>query len=359
MLRISIVDGFCPRAYDHRSLTTEPMGGTESAVVLLAEALAGFARVEVIQHCRTETWISRRNVQYRGRVGDAWRSEASGVRRDVSIIINSPKLMGLWRRQDPKCQIILWRHNFLSNRHRSLFDELDEFDARMVCVSRYHQFDSQCAQRQCRSSRRTVVIPNPVQVHHQGRVSRNRNHLLFCSSPHKGLEQVVERFDEVRREIPELQLRVCNPGYLSDPELEKSGIVVLGSLSRPQLHAEMAGALCVFYPQTRFRETFGLVGAEANALGTPVLAPAGIGALSEVLGGNGQLLHSVNASVLVQLLEKWRNGQCPSVFRRAEFDPMAVANHWMTMIRPRDTGKTVRSRPLEERQKTLAEPGKV
>ncbi len=359
MFRISIVDGFCPRAYDHRSLTTDPMGGTESAVVLLAEALAGLARVEVIQHCRSDTIMSPRHVRYRGRIGDTWRSEASGVRRDVTIIINSPKLMGLWRRQDVRCQIILWRHNFLSNRHRTLFDELDEFDARMVCVSRYHQFDSQCAQRQCRSSKRTVVIPNPVQVHHRGRVSRNRNHLLFCSSPHKGLEQVVERFDEVRREIPELQLRICNPGYLSDPELKKSGIVVLGSLSRPQLHAEMARALCVFYPQTRFRETFGLVGAEANALGTPVLAPAGIGALSEVLGGSGQLLYSINATVLVQQLEKWRSGQSPSVFKRAEFEPLAVAKHWMAMIYRRDTGKIVRSRPIEERLNTLTEPGQA
>ena len=121
----------------------------------------------------------------------------------------------------------------------------------------------------------------------------------------------------------------------------------------------MAGALCVFYPQTRFRETFGLIGAEANALGTPVLAPAGIGALSEVLGGGGQLLYSMNATVLVQQLEKWRGGQCPSVFQRAEFHPMTVAKHWMTLIYRRSTGKTIRNRDIEERLNSLTEPGEA
>lgn len=357
MYRISIVDGFCPRAYDDRSLTAQPMGGTESAVVLLAEALAGVAIVEVIQHCREETYTSPRDVRYRGRIGDMWRSEAAGAKRDVAIVINSPKLMAMWRRQDPSCQIILWRHNFLSNRHRFLLDALVEYDATMVCVSRYHQSDSRRAQRHCRKPDRTFVIPNPVQVYRHRHVQRNLNHLLFCSSPHKGLDEVIERFGEVHRSIPALQLRICNPGYLRDPEVKKSGIVVLGSLTRPQLHAEMAAALCVFYPQTRFRETFGLVGAEANALGTPVLAPAGLGALSEVLVGSGQLLRSVDTPEIVRQLKRWRSGQLPSVSKRAESDPIAVAKCWMEMIHRRDTDKSVRNGSVEKRQEALAEAG--
>ncbi|MGQ7845208.1 glycosyltransferase family 4 protein [Granulosicoccus sp. 3-233] len=359
MLRVSIVDGFCPRAYDHRSLTTEPMGGTESAVVLLAEALAGNACVEVIQHCRTDSCTSPGNVRYRGRIGNDWRTEASMARRDVTIIINSPKLMALWRRKDPGCQIILWRHNFLSNRHRRLFDELEQFDTRMVCVSRFHQMDSRRAQRGFMTSDRTSFIPNPVQVYHQRQVQRNPNHLLFCSSPHKGLEQVIERFDEVRRQIPELQLRICNPGYLRDPVVKNSGIVVLGALTRPQLHTEMARALCVFYPQTRFRETFGLVGAEANALGTPVLAPAGMGALSEVLGGREQLLRSIDTAAILNQLEKWRSGLTPPVHGRSEFDPQSVARHWMTLMGRRDTDKSSRTTTVQKHHRAVAEPGEA
>lgn len=355
MYRISIIDGFCPRAYDDRSLTTESMGGTESAVVLLAEAIASVSNVEVVQHCRKDSYTSSRDVRYRGRIGNTWRSDAASVERDVAIIINSPKLMAMWRRQDPSCQIFLWRHNFLSNRHRLLMDALVEYNATMICVSRFHQIDSRRAQRHYSSTKRTVVIPNPVQVYRHGQVKRNPNHLLFCSSPHKGLDDVIERFVEVRQAIPSLQLRICNPGYLSNSEVRESGIAVLGTLSRPQLHAEMTAALCVFYPQTRFRETFGLIGAEANALGTPVLAPAGLGALSEVLNGEGQLLHSVDTPGIVRQLKTWRSGQIPLVSGRAEFDPIAVAKRWMAMISRRSTDESVLDGSVEKRQNALAE----
>ncbi len=49
-------------------------------------------------------------------------------------------------------------------------------------------------------------------------------------------------------------------------------------------------SLCVFYPQTQRCETFGLVYAESNAVGTPVLAHD-FGAAREVLSSPDQLIN--------------------------------------------------------------------
>jgi glycosyltransferase involved in cell wall biosynthesis len=51
----------------------------------------------------------------------------------------------------------------------------------------------------------------------------------------------------------------------------------------------MRSALCVFYPNFVLPETFGLVFAEANAVGTPVLTHD-CGAAAEVLAAHEQLL---------------------------------------------------------------------
>lgn len=330
MYRVSIIDAFCPRVYDDRSLYTEPMGGTESAVVLLAESLARYVQVEVIQHCRRHTHTSLQKVCYRGCT--SWRKEAAKGDRDTVIIINSPKLTGLWRRQDKQCQILLWRHNFLGNRHTQLLPLLGKHRATMVCVSRYQQQDCLRVQRSGDSIAGIEVIPNAVQVFPNAYVPRDKDSLLFCSSPHKGLDEVVTRFREVRQLLPRLRLRICNPGYMNDAQLEEDGIKVLGALSRPELHAQMSASLCIFYPQSRFRETFGLVGAEANALGIPMLAPNDLGALPETLNGEGQLLESLSTPMLVEQLRHWRKHGTPPVAGQSRFDPDNVADNWLRLI---------------------------
>jgi len=352
MHRVKVVDAFCPRPYDERSLYSAPMGGTESAIVLLSESLARHSRVEVVQHCRLHSHTSANGVVYRG--SDTWRVESSSPDHDTVIVINSPKLMGLWRRNNPGCQILLWRHNFLGNRHKDVFQLLDHYDATMICVSRFHQLDCYRSQRSNVTASRAIVIPNPVQVFANPYVQRNRNTLLFCSSPHKGLDEVVERFCKVRLTLPMLQLRICNPGYLDDSIINEAGIKVLGALTRPQLHAEMSAALCIFYPQTTFRETFGLVGAEANALGIPVLAPTGLGALSETLCGTEQLLDSVAIPQLVRRLKEWRTVPTPSVTAQTRFTPEEVCKTWWTLIQAGRQHSPRRSKAVASSQTTSA-----
>lgn len=331
MYRVSFVDGFCPRPYDASSLMSEPMGGTESAITLVAEALSCHADVEVLQHCRKYPVTSASGVLYRG--VQNWRVEASRERQGVTIIVNSPKLLTMWRQRNKRTALVLWRHNYLGNRHKRMSQLLSRLDASMVCVSRHHRFHSLDYLKGSDCAQRIYSIANPVQVYVPIGVKRNPNKLLFCSSPHKGLEQCLTLFDSVRRAIPSLKLSVCNPGYLPDAQVQSGAVEVLGALTRPDLHRHMAESLCVFYPQTQFSETFGLVAAESNLLGTPILAPAGLGALSEVISDQKQLVDDTDAESLVRALKKWRLEGTPELDGLNTFDPDVIAGHWHTLIR--------------------------
>lgn len=93
-----------------------------------------------------------------------------------------------------------------------------------------------------------------------------------------------------------MRLCVGSPGYKSfrdagvrGPAAETSGIEWLGPLPHARAVAEMRSALCVFYPNFVLPETFGLVFAEASAVGTPVLTHD-CGAAAEVLADREQLL---------------------------------------------------------------------
>lgn len=340
MSRLIIADGFCPRPYSDQSLQSEAMGGTESAVVLLAEALSNDYEVTVFQHCRKADYVSSRGVTYKGTAN--WRTTASTTLRSQVIVINSPKLLGIWARGQRHSGLYLWRHNFLGNRHRSISETLQHCDATMVCVSRYQRNHAlrlgsagsyACSPEDTSLNQRTTVIPNPVLIQVPDKHNKNfdPDQLIFCSSPHKGLEQVLSYFVKARQAIPTLKLLIANPGYMHDKLIEERGVCVTGALSRVQLHTRISSSLCVFYPQSSFLETFCLVAAEANALGTPILAPS-IGALPEVTSPPTQLLPVLSINEIIEKLHHWRTGSRPKTILKGDFSVDQVAHQWRKLL---------------------------
>lgn len=330
---VAFVDAFCPRPYDERSVTGEAIGGTELSVLLLARELAETHDVTVYQHCRKETRIGEDGVRFEG--ASTWKQLAAARAHETVVILNSPKLLELWRGSDPVARLILWRHNFLGAHSRTIGETLACTGADMVCVSNSHRCHTldYPAKGRLLDPMRVHAIHNPVSVIAPEEARPNFDRLIFASSPHKGLDQVLGTFNRVRQAIPPLELWIADPGYLK-PEARNlpQGVHSMGALPRPDLHALLAGSLCLFCAQKRFAETFGLIFAEAHALGTPVIAQAGLGATDEVIADPAQLFDIADIDGIVATLERWRSGERPAPIPDERFDPKIVSETWRTLL---------------------------
>jgi glycosyltransferase involved in cell wall biosynthesis len=182
---------------------------------------------------------------------------------------------------------------------------------------------------------RVTYVYNPVDIvphTSNARSNYDPDKLVFFSSPHKGLAQVLTTFEYVRQRWPNMKLYLANPGYLKlDPALNAAGVHVLGSLPNHEIRKHVQSALCVFYPQSSFAETFGLVFAEANAVGTPVLAHD-LGSAGEVLSDPCQLVDATKPQAVIERLAHWRSGGRPQVSLRPEFSVAAVADRWDALV---------------------------
>jgi glycosyltransferase involved in cell wall biosynthesis len=333
---IGIVDPCCAGGYATSSLGRGGLGGTEATVLRVARALSRDLGIEHFQknrdsaeHCEAGLMRPYPDV-----------FEARGI--STFLVINSWKVACRLRKTYPDVRIVLWLHVHPGRHNRKMAGELRAAGVEIVCVSRSHAewlrgFLGPDA------ALRIGHVYNPIDDDLvPDATSRDPDRLLFASSPHKGLAEVFAWFRECRKAIPGLTLAVADPGYLAwDTGPVPDGVIFLGALPHHAVIAEMRRSLCLFQPQTTFAETFGLVLAEANAVGTPVLVQRDLGANAEVAGDPEQLIGREGVGLATERLRRWRTDP-PVVRCDPRFRLGAVARRWSTLLGV-DAGSVVRS----------------
>lgn len=171
-----------------------------------------------------------------------------------------------------------------------------------------------------------IMEINPLQ-HPKGKV--NINHLLFASSPHKGLQHAINLFRFLKQNIPSLKLYVANPGYRNHSAPKIDGVVYLDKLPYKELLKYMKTSLCVFAPNIEYPETFGCVMAEAHYVGTPVLAHD-LGAMSEILTKD-EIVDCRNPQEVLDKIVDWRMKR-PVVRMSKEYTIESVGDEWIKMF---------------------------
>jgi len=319
--------------YDHRTFVSEAIGGTQASVIRVAEALADACDVSVIQRLRRADVQSPAGVLYSGPYG------ACGAHEPVHAVVAvrgfdiPPRL----RRRYPEARLFLWCHDFedASATLEAPGRALAASSTTVVAVSechRRHLVALFASRNGFSTAPRVVRIDNPIdQDLHPDSTAVEPNTLLFCSSPHKGLDRTITIFGRALQRFPALTLEVADPGYRPWPPIDGPRVRRLGSLPFQELVPHMRRALCVFYPNTDVPETFGLVYAEANAVGTPVLAHP-IGAADDVLSGAGQLLDCTDADAVVDCVGRWRAGARPRVRGRERSRIDRVKAAWLDVL---------------------------
>lgn len=330
MKRVLLLDVTAPKPYDLNTLQTEPQGGTESTVTRIAEGLAARGhQVYVGQKCRSP----KRQEYTAGSVAYLPIESANNVRPDV--VIGLRKADWNWAHW-PNAKRIVWLHDFNQNELVNQYDaHLKGKGVKLVCVSRTHKTAviSEFLTRIGVVEGMTVThVYNPIAddlLPDSTPVDPKK--LVFFSSPHKGLEHALYLFSRLRDVDPAYTLHVANPGYLPSPALEVPGVVPVGALNHASVVSLVRSAGAVFHPNLVFPETFGLVHAEANAVGTPVITSI-LGANREVLGSHPvQTLDVRNEKLVIETLQSWARER-PAVKGREEFRLSNVLNEWERLL---------------------------
>jgi glycosyltransferase involved in cell wall biosynthesis len=354
-MRILFVDPVTPKPYSEVTLRHEPLGGTEATVIRVAEYLGAF----VIQHNRTSD---------EGR----YLAPATDIDPTHVIILRDAATALKLRAKYPEAKLFLWLHDLAgpnSDRGKKLLSHAAAIHSAaisLICVSDFHRNEVRQTLAALPPEQRPAVsrIYNPVDVSAVPQAASeprtfDPDKLVFFSAPHKGLRHAVNVFSYMHSKNGKLRLYLANPGYLPSQAAQLPGIINLGALPHHLILQHVSDALCTFFPNYVYPETFGLALTESNALGTPVLTHA-IGAAPEVLKGREQFidvpkcrgpadsffwhfpkLQDVGEGLLAKLgcsssyygrIEAWREGGRPVVSGNQAFHIKQIGEAWKSML---------------------------
>lgn len=315
-MRILIIDPACNKPYDPAVLASVGLGGTEATVVRIAEALKALGHcVIVAQHNRSSS-VSGYTCLAPGVMSQKW---------DSIIVLRDASLLRHIRAKQPNVPLYLWCHDLPSPQLGAHGAVIRRTRTRVLGVSMWHRDRLQ----ECLPGADVGYVYNPIVVNESPRQPAPRK-LAFTSSPHKGLDLALRIFGKLREVQPDFELHVFNPGYLPNEEQHIEGVVWRGSLPHAEVMEEVAMSLAVFHPNTVFPETMGIVTAEANAVGTPVLCHP-LGATPEIVNGSWQLVDCGQTQSVIDTIVLWRN-TLPRTVGKLEFTLPEVMKRWMKIL---------------------------
>lgn len=331
MKTILFIDTVCPKPYSPELMEKEGMGGTEATVIRIAEALGADNKVYVAQHGRTHTEFGKATYI-------PFESLPDGVDAVIALRTPVPLAYALHKYQT-RPKYFLWMHDLLANWSELIqsIPLLEETKATILGVSKSHKDHlKDCLVSGTENPERLSLdyVYNPIDEGLKPTKKKvDKNKLIYLSSPHKGLAQVLATFDYVRRNIPELKLYIANPGYLHLEHARYENVVTLGTMPHAKLMEELATSLCLFYPSTQWqtRETFGIVFAEALALNVPTIAHE-MGSAKEILGDT--LIDCRRPDLVLQKVRDYKEVKRPDLQERASrFRLTEVIQKWLTLLK--------------------------
>ena len=318
------IDPVCEAPYTDRTVYSHALRQSQVALVRVAEGLAQRGhRVIVAQARRYWPERSAGGVQY---VPFDPKSRAPGIRTDAVVVLRQSKALRAVRRAHPEARLMLWVDREPGRRAEAMLRHAASARATVVTATD--------AARTL--LRRTLVADvGPIErVHHPvddvlrpdgTRVVPDK--LVVASASSAGLAGVLAAFRTVRERRPRARLFVLGEG----PDEQREGVVSLGPLPHRLAVRHVREAFCVFQPHPGALGTHGLSLAEANALGTPVLAHASDVAqelLGESLEDGRQLVDARPPSAAADRLAAWWDGDRPRVQGRSRFALGRVLTDW-------------------------------
>jgi glycosyltransferase involved in cell wall biosynthesis len=331
-MNILFVDPTCYKPYDATSLDTEPLGGTEATVIRIAESLASRGHtVRVAQHNRTV--ITKQGAEYCG------FGQNLDFKPNHIVVLRAPLVLDTARKQYPSAKLYFWAHDIFGGEGWGKGCEaILRTGATVLVVSKWHESNFlECAHAVGSPGPFAIkVLANPISDDLKPDATPvDNNKMVFFSSPHKGLEHTLNVFDQFKnfKELQDVILYIANPGYFPDSlRTDRRNCVWLGPLSHRDVLAHVRSSLCVLHLNSVYPETFGLVHAESNAVGTPFLNHK-LGAVPETADHHHEMIDVKDQKAVIERLIQWRTIDRPRVRANPNFRLTAITKKWLEVLR--------------------------
>jgi glycosyltransferase involved in cell wall biosynthesis len=331
---IVFLDNTYPKPYQVDSIGKQALGGTEASIIRTAIILSAVYKVFVVQKFRDDTLKENDDLSFLP------KSKMNLLDPDFIVVLRKYPLLKILRSQFPKAKLLLWIHTYKNTEYVFKRRGLAKTNTTVICNSDTHRRHTESLLNSglldnlaslISAKTKVAYCYNPIPKPKAYRIGRDSNKLLFFSSPNKGLEQILKCFEYVNKKLPDLQLYIANPGYKQTQEISNNkNITILGSLPHDQMMQQLASSLCVFYPQDSFAETFGLIYAEANSYGTPVVAHD-IGSAREILDENNELCDANDFEAIYQQVKLWQTN-FPKVQFKQNFSDQNILKQWQQVL---------------------------
>jgi glycosyltransferase involved in cell wall biosynthesis len=211
----------------------------------------------------------------------------------------------------------------------------------------------------CRKLPKIAIIGDAIDPTQFKEITEKRipNRFIWCSSPDRGLEQVLALWPMILRHLPSAELKIFYgwdyfdhatgiPAYAAYKDkilemLKQPGVEWCGRIGQDQLAKELQKADAMLYPPPHdFRETYGIAFVEAQAAGCLVFYRQN-GALGETIGDRGipLALNATPEEIVGTIVENLSNPEHNVIIRnRAREWALnrtwsAQAGKWMELYR--------------------------
>jgi glycosyltransferase involved in cell wall biosynthesis len=300
---------FIPWDYDVATPGVRPLGGSQSALCYLAQALARRGeRVTTVTNTRSPRRLQEVDCLSLQDVPASLFAPAE----TIVVVLNGPAEVAASLRAvlPPGLPLVLWTQHAHDQPAMAALREAAcgrQWD-RIVCISRWQR---QMFQQQLGvPAERIDVLRNAIGPAFErlfasreelAEAKRGPPRLVYTSTPFRGLDLLLEGVAALRGRQPPAQIEVYSSMQVygqpsqSDPYQTlyarcqaTEGMVYIGSLPQPELAARLRGAQVLAYPNT-FPETSCIAVMEALAAGLAVVT-SDLGALPETGAGWARLV---------------------------------------------------------------------
>lgn len=329
-MNILFYDPVCPKPYTLSSLEQDTLGGTEATTLRVANELSKKNSVHLARrgHSKDITFLRESNANI------IYISPENAPLEPIEAVVTL-RDAGCYKTnkvQYKEAMHYLWLHDVVAGEYLTHLEMhlKTEPEVQIVAVSEWHRTNIFNALKPLLPNTKlqvTVIYPPLAEYCVKKEVPYDPFKLVFFSSPHKGLDAVLKIFSQLYSIDNRYTLYISNPGYFPSLEGMPAGVINLGILKHKEVIEHARSALCMFYPQTIFPETFGLVYIESNSVGTPVIAH-NIGAASEVLDHHKQIINCNDINQIVKTVIDWNKGERLIVSAHKKFTAKEVVKQW-------------------------------